>query len=81
MISRFMGSSAMLGSVLTAQSLETTLDSVSLAVCPSPAHVPVLFLSLSLSKINQHLKKINKRKKKEGKGEVHVEWGGEGRLL
>ena len=43
MISQFMGSSPALGSVLTAQSLEPTKDSVSLSLCPSPAY------SLSLS--------------------------------
>ena len=47
MISRLMGSRAVLGSVLTAQSLEPALDSVSPSLCPSPAHTPV-----SLSKIN-----------------------------
>ena len=45
-ISRFMGSSLPLGSVLTAQSLEPASDSVSISLCPSPAHT----LSLSLSK-------------------------------
>ena len=56
MISQFMASIPVLGSVLTAGSLEPTLDSVS----PSPP-VPTLrtlglslSLSLSLSKINKH---------------------------
>ena len=44
-ISRFMGSSPMSGSVLTAQSLEPALDSVS----PSLSAPPLLTLSLSLS--------------------------------
>ena len=54
MISWFMGSSLLLGSVLIAQSLEPVSDSVSpsLALCPSPTH------TLSLSKINKHQKKI-----------------------
>ena len=43
-ISRFMGSTSALGSVLTAQSLEPALDSVSLSLCPSPAHTLSLFL-------------------------------------
>ena len=48
MISRFVGSSPVLGSVLTAQSPEPASDSVSLTLFPSPTHV------LSLSKINKH---------------------------
>ena len=36
MISQFVGSSPMSGSVLTAQSLEPASDSVSLSLCPSP---------------------------------------------
>ena len=56
MISRFVGSSPVSGSVLTAQSLEPASDSVSLSLflCPSSAYI------LSLSKIN-----IKKRKRKE----------------
>ena len=50
MISQFMGLSPALGSVLTAQSLEPALHSVSPSLCPSPACA----LSLSLSKINKH---------------------------
>ena len=46
MISRFMSSSPELGSVLTPQSLETALDSVSLPLCSSPTHN----LSMSLKK-------------------------------
>ena len=49
MISRFVGSSRLLGSALTAQSLLGVL-SLSLSLCPSPA------LSLSL-KINKLLKR------------------------
>ena len=45
MISRFVGSSPMWGSVLTAQSLEPASDCVSLSLCSSPAHA----LSLPLS--------------------------------
>ena len=52
MISQFMGLSPVSGSVLTAQSLEPALDSVSLALCPSPAQA--VSISLSLSKINKH---------------------------
>ena len=47
MISRFMSSSPASGSVLTAQSLEPALNSVSPSLCPSPAR------ALSLSKINK----------------------------
>ena len=36
MVSHFMGSSPTSGSVLTAQSLEPAMDSVSLTLCPSP---------------------------------------------
>ena len=50
MISWFMGSSPALGSVLTAQSLEPALDSVS----PSRSASSLLTLCLSLSKINKH---------------------------
>ena len=50
MISQFMSSSPASGSVLTAQSLESALDSVSPSLCPFPAHA----LSLSLSIINKH---------------------------
>ena len=52
MISRFVSSSPASGSVLTAQRLEPALDSVSLALCPSPTHTLSLYLSLSLSRIN-----------------------------
>ena len=45
MISPFMGSSPVLGFVLTAQSLEPALDSV----FPSQSAPPLLMLSLSLS--------------------------------
>ena len=46
MILQLMRSSPTLGSVLTAQSLESALDSVSPSLCPS--------LSLCLSEINKH---------------------------
>ena len=52
MISRPMGSSPASGSMLTAQSLEPASDSVSLFLCPSPAHS----LPLSLLKINKNIK-------------------------
>ena len=54
MISRFLGSIPMSGSVRAAQSL---LGILSLSLCPSPAFSLSLSLSLSL-KINQHLKSI-----------------------
>ena len=54
MISQSVSLSPTSGSVLTAQSLEPALDSVSsLSLCPSPAHA----LSLSVSKINKNIKK------------------------
>ena len=57
MISQFMGSSPMSGSVLTAQSLEPASDSV----CPSLSVPPPLALSLSVSqKMNKSLKKFLK---------------------
>ena len=49
----------MSGSVLTAQSLEPALDSMS----PSLSAPPLLILCLSLSKINKTLKKIKKKLK------------------
>ena len=53
MISQFMGSSPMSGSVLTTQSLEPASDSdnvcVSFSLCPSPAHALSVSLSLCLS--------------------------------
>ena len=49
MISQFVSSSPVSDSVLTDQSLEPALDSVSPSLCPSLAHA----LSLSL-KINKH---------------------------
>ena len=53
MISQFMSSSPTPGSVLTAQSLDPALDSVSpsLSLCSSPTHT--LSHGLSLSKINK----------------------------
>ena len=41
MILQFVGSSPILGSVLTAQSLEPALDSVSLSLCPTPTQLSV----------------------------------------
>ena len=55
MISQFVSSSPVSGSVLTAQTLEPALDSVSPSLCPSPTR------ALSLSKINIK----NSKKKKE----------------
>ena len=49
MISWFVGSSPVSGSVLTVQSQELTLDSVS----PSLSAPPLLVFCLSLSKINK----------------------------
>ena len=54
MISQFVSPSPASGSVLTAQSLEPALDSVS----PSLSLPPLLALCLSLSKINKTLKKF-----------------------
>ena len=53
MILRSVSSSPALGSVLTAQSLEPTTDSVS----PSLSALPLLMLCLCLSKINKMFKK------------------------
>ena len=50
MISPSVGSSPVSGSVLTAQSLEPTMD----FVCVSPCTPPLLVLSLSLSFKNKH---------------------------
>ena len=50
MISRFVSSSPVSGSVLTAQSLEPVSDSVSFSLCPSPL---VLCLSVSLGLKNK----------------------------
>ena len=47
----------MSGSVLTAESLEPASDSVCVSLCPTPTHT----LSLSVSEINKHLKKILKK--------------------
>ena len=49
MISQFVCSSPSLGSVLTAQSMESASDSVSLSLCSSSAYALSLF---SVSKIN-----------------------------
>ena len=50
MTSQFVGLSPSLGSVLTVQSLQPALNSVS----PSFSAPPLLILSLSLSNINKH---------------------------
>ena len=55
MISWFMGLGHALGSMLAAQSLEPDLDSLSPSLSAPPPLV--LCLSLSLSKIDKHLKK------------------------
>ena len=52
MISRFMSSSSMLGSILTTWSLFGIL-SLSLSLCSSSAHTHALTLSLSLSKVHK----------------------------
>ena len=54
MISQFVSSSSMLGSVLTTQSLEPALDSLS----PSLSVPPPLILSLSLPPSKINIKKI-----------------------
>ena len=54
MISWFTGSSPIMGSVPTAQGLKPALDSVS----PSLSAPLQLVISLSLSKINKHLKNV-----------------------
>ena len=54
MISRFVSLTPTSGSVLTAQSLEPALDSVS----PSLSAPPLLMLSLTFPKINRTLKKL-----------------------
>ena len=56
-MSRFMSSSLITGSVLTAQTLEPALDSVSPSLSALPPLPLCLSLSLSLSKINKHLRK------------------------
>ena len=62
MIAPFLSSSPASGSVLTAQSLEPALNSVSpLSLCPSLACA----ISLSLSKVN--IKKLKERKKERRK--------------
>ena len=61
MISQSVSSSPAWGSVLTAQSLEPALDSVSPYLSLSAPPQLALSLSLSLSKINKHLKKIFKK--------------------
>ena len=61
MISRFVGSNPMSGSVLAAQNLEPASDSVSLSLSLSLSAPPPLALCLSLLKIN-----IKKLKNKVG---------------
>ena len=53
MSSQFVGSSPALGSVLTAQSPELALDSVSLSLCPSPAGVCVSISQINIKKKNE----------------------------
>ena len=57
MVPRFMASSPVLGSVLTAESLESASESVSPSLSLSAPPPLVLCLCLSHSKINEHLKK------------------------
>ena len=67
-ISRFVGSSPALGSVLTAQSLEPASDSVSPPpLCPFPAHA----VSLSVSKINKHKKNVYLILRERERGHEH----------
>ena len=70
MISCFVSSSPVLGSVLTAQNLEPASDSVSPSLCPSPAHA----LSLSVSKIKKNIFKKLKKKKKKKKSATPGDW-------
>ena len=49
MISQLVGSSPSLSSVLTTQSLEPASDSVSVSLCPSPAHVLSVLLSQNIN--------------------------------
>ena len=65
MVSQFVGSSPALGSVQTAQSLESASDSVS----PSLSAPPLLTLCLSLSKINTK-KSVSLKKKKNEENEA-----------
>ena len=62
MISRFLSSSPVLGSGLTAQSLEPALDSVSPSLRLSLSVSLSLSLSVSLSLKNKHLNKLNENK-------------------
>ena len=58
MVAQSIGSSPEPGSVLTAQSLEPALDSVSFSLCPAPCSSSLslsLSLALSLSKIKMKL--------------------------
>ena len=69
MISRFVSLSPALGSVLTAQSLEATSDSVS----HSLSAPPLLVLCLSLSfKMNKHIKKIMENGEAEKKRDKKI---------
>ena len=52
-LAEFVSSGPAPGSVLTAQSLGPASDSVSLSLCPSPAHT----VSFFLSKINMYIYK------------------------
>ena len=54
MISQFLGSSPVLGSVLTAQSLKPASDSVSPSLLAPPLLMLCLCLRLSFSKLNTH---------------------------
>ena len=75
MISRFVSSGPMSGSVLTTQSLEPASDSVSLSrSAPTPL---LLFLSLSLSRINKTLKILRERSVSGGEKEKEREREGE----
>ena len=70
MISRSMGSSPVSGSVLTAQSLEPTYDSVSPSLCPSPICILSLSVSLSQKQTLKHFffKKNHEDQIRQGKG-------------
>ena len=62
MISQLMGSSPASGSVLMAQSLEPASDSVSSSLSAPPPLM--LCLSLSVKKINKHLKKFKEEEER-----------------
>ena len=71
MISQFVNLSPVSGSVLTAQSLEPVLDSVS-PFLSAPPLLTLCLVSLSPSKINKHSKKFVLRFKKNNRSEYQI---------